>query len=123
MNVTTPLDVQTECRAVSEILGRIGDKWTVLVLRALRNQPRRFNDIKRQIGGISQQMLTRTLKMLERDGMVERTVHAATTPPHVEYALTALGRSLSEPVVQLGKWARAHLPIIHDNRLRYDANR
>jgi DNA-binding HxlR family transcriptional regulator len=92
------------------------------VVVALRYQPRRFNDIKRQVGGISQQMLTRTLKTLERDGMVERTVRAS-TPPQVDYALTALGRSLSEPVRQLAQWARAHLASIHDNRLRYDANR
>ncbi|MBB6248375.1 helix-turn-helix domain-containing protein [Rhodanobacter sp. A1T4] len=92
------------------------------VVVALRDQPRRFNDIKRQVGGISQQMLTRTLKTLERDGMVERTVRAS-TQPQVDYALTALGRSLSEPVRQLAQWARAHLASIHDNRLRYDANR
>lgn len=67
-------------------------------------------------------MLTRTLKTLERDGVVERTV-CATTPPQVEYALTARGRSPSEPVRQLAQWARAHLPTIHDSRLRYDANR
>ena len=122
MNVTTPLDAPRDCRGVSEVLSRVGDKWTVQVVVALRDQPRRFNDIKRQVGGISQQMLTRTLKTLERDGMVKRTV-CATTPPQVEYELTPLGRSLSEPVRQLANWARAHLATIHDNRLRYDADR
>ena len=122
MNMTTPLDASTDCGGVSEILSRVGEKWTVQVVVALRDQPRRFNDIKRQVGGISQQMLTRTLKALERDGMVKRKV-CATTPPQVEYTLTALGRSLSEPVRQLAKWARAHIATIHDNRLRYDASR
>jgi DNA-binding HxlR family transcriptional regulator len=120
MHVTTPLDATANCGAVGELLGRIGDRWTALVVMALRDRPRRFNDIRRRVGGISQQMLTRTLKALERDGMVERTVHA-TSPPQVEYALTALGHSLSGPVLQLGQWARAHLAAIRDNRARYDA--
>jgi DNA-binding HxlR family transcriptional regulator len=119
MDVPTPL---ADCRGVSEILSRVGDKWTVQVVIALRDKPRRFNDIKRTVGGISQQMLTRTLKTLERDGMVKRTV-SATTPPQVEYALTALGRSLSATVRQLAQWARAHLATIHKNRLRYDTKR
>jgi DNA-binding HxlR family transcriptional regulator len=122
MNVPASRDAQTDCRRVSEVLSRVGDKWTMQVVVALREQPRRFNDLKRQVGDISQQMLTRTLKTLERDGMVERTVRA-TTPPQVDYALTTLGRSLSEPVGQLAQWARQHLASIHDNRLRYDANR
>ena len=92
------------------------------VVASLRDQPRHFNDLKRQVEGISQQMLTRTLKMLERDGMVERTVRD-TTPPQVEYALTALGRSLSEPVRRLAQWALAHLDTVDENRARYDANR
>ncbi len=117
---TQPLSSHVDCRGVSEILGRIGDKWTVLVVMSLYEQPRRFNDIKRRVGGISQQMLTRTLKMLERDGMVERAVHA-TTPPQVEYALTSLGHSLAEPVRQLGDWAQGHLAMIHAHRQMYDA--
>lgn len=92
------------------------------VVVGLRDQPRRFNELKRQVGGISQQMLTRTLKTLERDGMVERTV-CPTTPPQVEYALTALGHSLSEPVRHLAQWARANIATIHDNRRRYDSIR
>lgn len=122
MDVPTSLEDRTDCRGVSEILSRVGDKWTVQVVGALREQPRRFNDIKRHVNGISQQMLTRTLKTLERDGMVERTVRT-TTPPQVDYALTALGQSLSEPVRQLAEWALAHRTTIHENRLRYDENR
>jgi DNA-binding HxlR family transcriptional regulator len=122
MDVPTPLGAPTDCRQVGEILSLVGDKWTMQVVVALRDQPRRFNDIKRNVGGISQQMLTRTLRTLERDGLVDRTVFP-TTPPQVEYALSPLGRSLSEPVRQLSQWARAHLAIIYDNRSRYDANR
>lgn len=108
------------CQGVSEVLGRIGDKWTIQVIVALRHAPQRFNAIKRHVGGISQQMLTRTLKALERDGMVERTVHPD-TPPRVEYALTPLGHSLAHSVKQLADWATAHQKIIQDNRLQYDA--
>jgi DNA-binding HxlR family transcriptional regulator len=122
MDVPAPLGAPTDCRQVGEILSLVGDKWTMQVVVALRDQPRRFNDIKRNVGGISQQMLTRTLRTLERDGLVDRTVFP-TTPPQVEYALTPLGRSLSEPVRQLSQWARAHLDTIYDNRSRYDANR
>jgi DNA-binding HxlR family transcriptional regulator len=117
-----PNAASADCRGVSEILNRVGDKWTMQVVVALRDKPRRFNDLKRQVAGISQQMLTRTLKTLERDGMAKRTV-CATTPPQVEYALSELGQSLSEPVRQLAQWAVAHLATIHDNRLRYDTNR
>ena len=111
--------VSHDCRRVSSVLSLVGDKWTVLIVMVLRERPRRFNDIKRTVGGISQQMLTRTLKALERDGMVTRTVHP-TVPPQVEYGLTDLGHSLSEPVKQLGAWAGAHLDEIDENRSRYD---
>jgi DNA-binding HxlR family transcriptional regulator len=117
MDMTGQTEPPRDCRGVSEILGLVGDKWTVQVVVALRDHPRRFNGIKRQVGGISQQMLTRTLKMLVRDGMAERTV-SDTTPPQVEYALTALGLSLSEPVENLAHWAQVNLPSILDNRLR-----
>jgi len=115
-----PID-HSDCRSVSEILSRVGDKWTVLVVMTLKTAPLRFNDIKRAVGGISQQMLTRTLRTLERDGMVSRTVYP-TVPPQVEYALTDLGQSLAEPVMQLGRWAQTHLGVIHDNRQRYDGS-
>jgi DNA-binding HxlR family transcriptional regulator len=120
MNMRKPHDAHFECRQVGEILTRVGDKWTMQVVVVLRDGPRRFNDLKRQVDGISQQMLTRTLKILERDGMIERTVRG-TSPPQVDYALTALGRSLAEPVRQLAQWALAQLQTVHDNRLRYDA--
>lgn len=119
MSMPAQPGVHTDCRRVVSILGIVGDKWTVLVVMVLREQSRRFNDIKRTVGGISQQMLTRTLKALERDGMVTRTVHP-TVPPQVEYCLTALGHSLSEPVIQLGAWAGTHLEEIEGNRSRYD---
>ena len=115
-----------DCRAVSELLSRVGDKWTVLIVKALEAKPngrgRRFNELKREVGGISQQMLTRTLKTLERDGMVARTVHA-TVPPSVEYALTDLGRSLAVPVMALADWTFANLPQIHANRAQFDGMR
>lgn len=118
--MTTPLPhAHQDCRAVSSILAMVGDKWSVLVVMTLRQQPRRFNELKRAINGISQQMLTRTLKGLERDGLVTRTVHP-TVPPQVEYALTDLGHSLADPVKQLGEWAFSHLPAIYANRDRYD---
>lgn len=95
------------------------NRYRVPRIQALEAKPRRFNELKREIGGISQQMLTRTLKTLERDGMVARTVHA-TVPPSVEYALTPLGRSLAVPVMALADWTFAHLPQIHANRAAYD---
>ncbi len=119
MNETVLQVDHSECREVNGILGRIGDKWTVLIIMAILDGPRRFNQIKRAVSGISQQMLTRTLKHLERDGMVTRTVYP-TVPPQVEYALTPLGVSLSEPVTAMGNWARANLMDIADNRAAYD---
>lgn len=119
MNETVlPVD-HRDCREISGILARIGDKWTVLIIMALLTGPLRFNAIKRSVDGISQQMLTRTLKNLERDGMISRTVRP-TVPPQVEYALTGLGRSLAQPVEALGKWARANLAEIAARRLSYD---
>ncbi|MEP6502368.1 MAG: helix-turn-helix domain-containing protein [Betaproteobacteria bacterium] len=120
MAMPATFDAHADCRRISEILNRVGDKWTMQVEVVLRHQPRRFNELKRQVDGIFQQMPTLTLKMLERDGMAERTVRA-TTPSQVEYALTGLGQSLSEPVRQLAHWAQSHLATIHAHRLRYDA--
>jgi len=108
-----------DCRAVSELLSRVGDKWTVLIVKALEANGCRFNELKREVGGISQQMLTRTLRTLERDGMVARQVHP-TVPPSVDYNLTELGRSLAVPVMALADWTFAHLPQIHANRAAYD---
>ncbi len=119
---TCTAETQTNCRKINSVLSIVGDKWTVMIVRVLVERPRRFNDIKRTIGGISQQMLTRTLKALERDGMVRRTVYP-TVPPQVEYALTDLGQSLARPLHALGMWAGAHLAEIEGHRLRYDLQR
>lgn len=110
----------TRCQAVRPILARVGDKWSVLIVMALCNGPLRFNELKRRVGAITQRMLTLTLRGMERDGLVNRTVHA-TTPPQVEYALTELGQSLRGPVETLGQWAIAHAPQIAAAQQRYDA--
>ena len=107
------------CRRVSGLLSRIGDKWSVLVVMLLGEQPRRFNELRREIGGVSQKMLSSTLRSLERDGFVSRTVHP-TVPPRVDYALTDLGRELLEPVSALGQWAMANTDRIDTARQRYD---
>jgi len=115
-------DIQShDCRAVSAILQRIGDKWSVLIITRLGEGSRRFNEIKRMIGGISQRMLTLTLRNLERDGLVSRTV-TPTVPPRVDYALTDLGRDLLIPVSALGQWAIEHTPCIAAARARFDAS-
>ena len=107
------------CQALAEILGRIGDKWTILVVGALSAGPRRFNELKRRVDGISQRMLTRTLRGLERDGFVLRTVYP-TVPPSVEYALTELGHSLRCPLDELAAWAREHQRQINAARTEFD---
>lgn len=101
------VELVTECQAVRPILARIGDKWSVMIVMSLRAGPRRFNEIKRAIGTISQRMLTLSLRGMERDGLVTRKVFP-TTPPRVEYELTALGHSLRGPVEALGQWAIDH---------------
>jgi len=108
-----------DCRAISEILQRVGDKWTVLVVGKLGHGPLRFNELRAAVGGISQKMLTTTLRGLERDGFVTRTVFP-TIPPRVDYELTDLGRGLSKPVKALGRWAFEHLPEIHGAREKFD---
>jgi DNA-binding HxlR family transcriptional regulator len=110
-----------DCRAISEVLARVGDKWTVLVVNLLGSGPKRFSEIKREVGGISQRMLTLTLRALERDGLVTRTV-TASIPPRVDYALTDLGRSLLAPVRALGAWALSNRELIEQARRRFDAD-
>jgi|SRR5579862_7377271 DNA-binding HxlR family transcriptional regulator len=110
----------SECRAVNTVLARVGDKWSVLIVALLGDGPKRFNEIKRMVGGISQRMLTLTLRGLERDGLVTRTVFP-TVPPRVDYALTELGRSLWKPVEALGSWARENQDQIAAARQRFDA--
>jgi DNA-binding HxlR family transcriptional regulator len=101
------------------VLARVGDKWTVFVIMLLGDGPRRFNELKRMVGGISQRMLTLTLRGLERDGLVTRTVFP-TIPPRVDYELTDLGRGLQKPVVALGEWAMEHQPEIEAARTKFD---
>jgi DNA-binding HxlR family transcriptional regulator len=113
------LHVPEDCRAVSEVLSRVGDKWTILVVSELGNGPKRFNEIRRALGSISQRMLTLTLRGLERDGLVTRTVFP-TIPPRVDYELTRLGRSLLEPVSGIGLWARQNRAAIQQARQRFD---
>jgi DNA-binding HxlR family transcriptional regulator len=117
--IPSNLHVPEDCRAVSEVLARVGDKWTVLVVSTLGDGPKRFNELRRALGSISQRMLTLTLRSLERDGLVTRTVFP-TIPPRVDYALTKLGHSLLEPVSSLGLWARQNRAAIHDARRRFD---
>jgi DNA-binding HxlR family transcriptional regulator len=114
------LHVPEDCRAASEVLARVGDKWTVLVVSTLGDGTMRFNELRRALGSISQRMLTLTLRALERDGLVTRTVFA-TVPPRVDYQLTRLGRSLLEPVNALALWARKNRAGIQDARRRFDA--
>src|SRR5438477_1214573 len=114
------LHVPEDCRAVSEVLSRVGDKWTILVVSELGNGPKRFNEIRRALGSISQRMLTLTLRGLERDGLVTRTMFP-TIPPRVDYALTELGCSLLTPVNALGAWARQNRQKIEQARAKFDA--
>lgn len=108
-----------DCRAVGQILDRVGDKWTVMVVGALSAGPLRFNAIMREIGGVSHRMLTLTLRGLERDGLVTRTAYA-TIPPKVEYELTKLGRSLIKPLRVLGTWAVENRPAMELARAKFD---
>jgi DNA-binding HxlR family transcriptional regulator len=108
-----------DCRNLSSILARIGDKWTVLIVVLLGDGPKRFNELKRMVGGISQRMLTFTLRVLERDGLVTRTVFP-TTPQRVDYELTKLGNTLWEAVEPLSSWARTHLREILISRKQFD---
>lgn len=115
----TDLHDADRCRLVSGVLARIGDKWSVLVIMQLRHGPRRFNELKRAIGSISQRMLTLTLRGLERDGLVTRSV-TPTIPPRVDYELTELGHSLRTPVEALGEWAFAYQRQIAEAQTRFD---
>lgn len=109
-----------DCKRINEVLSRVGDRWSVLVVISLSQYGTlRFNALKRNLG-ISQRMLSLTLKELERDGMVTRTYHP-TIPPKVEYTLTPLGEAFREPVSVLGQWALDHLATIDAARAAYDA--
>jgi DNA-binding HxlR family transcriptional regulator len=108
------------CRTISTLLSRIGDKWTVLVVGTLGEGPRRFNELRREIPSVSQRMLTLTLRNLERDGLVSRTV-TPTIPPRVDYALTDLGHSLLTPITALSQWAIDNIASIHSAQAQFDA--
>ena len=111
---------QENCLAGREVLSRVGDKWSMLVIGLLAGGPRRFGELKHAADGISQRMLTVTLRGLERDGLASRTVFP-TIPPRVEYALTPLGGTLITPVRSLVGWAQEHRGQIQDSRNRFDA--
>ena len=108
-----------DCRDLRSILALVGDKWTVLIVVLLGDGPKRFNEIRRMVDGISQRMLTFTLRGLERDGLVTRTVFP-TTPQRVDYELTKLGSTLWEAIEPLSLWARAHVGEILTSRKQFD---
>ena len=112
-------NLPSDCRAVSEILSRVGDKWSVLVVTYLGSGSMRFSELRHRIGGISQKMLTTTLRGLERDGFVTRTVFP-TIPPRVDYELTELGHELLIPVSALGEWARRNTQRVREAREKFD---
>ncbi|MEO7564713.1 MAG: helix-turn-helix domain-containing protein [Sphingomicrobium sp.] len=107
------------CRTISTLLSRIGDKWSVLIVSTLGDGSRRFGELRREIPSVSQRMLTLTLRNLERDGLVSRTV-TPSIPPRVDYELTPLGRSLEGPIGQLQQWAVDNVGAIHAAQARFD---
>jgi DNA-binding HxlR family transcriptional regulator len=112
-------DVMAATCPTREVIGRIGDKWTLLVLFALGERTLRFSQLRSEVEGISQKMLTQTLRGLERDGIVHRHVYA-TIPPKVEYSLTPLGESLGEAIATVRHWSYAHMDEIEGARQVYD---
>ncbi len=120
---TSPLTARdgTTCLVMSDILNRIGDKWSVMVVAHLGKGTMRFSEIRRAVDGISQRMLTLTLRNLERDGLVRRTIFAE-VPPRVEYELTELGQTLLGPIRALWDWVSEHQDDIAEARARYDAD-
>ena len=120
MSVPDHIDVTTPaCSVVKDLLARVGDKWSVVIVFLLQEGPMRFNAIRRSMNGISQRMLTLTLRGLERDGLVVRRVFP-TVPPQVEYELTPLGKTMIEPVTVLAGWAEEHQAEIDEARTRFD---
>jgi DNA-binding HxlR family transcriptional regulator len=108
-----------ECPAIREVLHRVGDKWSVLIVDLLGAGPLRFNELRRSVEGISQRMLTLTLRGLERDGLVTRTIYPE-IPPRVEYELTKLGETLLVPISGLAEWAAENRTSIQDARTEFD---
>jgi DNA-binding HxlR family transcriptional regulator len=118
IETSIPLALSEDC-PTREVLDRVGDKWSVLVIVLLGQRTHRFNELHRAIEGISQRMLTLTVRALERDGLLSRTVHAS-VPPRVDYELTELGRSLLDPLNALTAWANAHREDIQAAREQHD---
>jgi DNA-binding HxlR family transcriptional regulator len=116
----SPRHNHDRCLATREVLNRVGDKWSVLIVGTLGAGPRRFSDLRRSIEGISQRMLTLTLRGLERDGLVKRTVFP-TIPPRVDYELTKQGLTLLEPIQALSDWASDNRMTVQASRDRFDA--
>lgn len=119
MDVREPIDEDHPTCQLRDILDRVGDKWSVLVMNLLAAGPKRYSELHRAIDGISQRMLTLTLRSLERDGLVHRTV-TPTSPPRVDYTLTEVGETLRAPVHVLIKWADEHRDYVAKSRLRHD---
>jgi DNA-binding HxlR family transcriptional regulator len=118
---TEPLGPEhIRCRSITPILQRIGDKWSILIVMTLARGPRRFNELKRLVDGISQRMLTLNLRGLEREGLISRKIFP-TIPPKVEYALTDLGKTLCMHVIALGQWAEENFDAITAARAAFDA--
>lgn len=112
--------LEASCQPAKAVLARVGERWSVLVVIALRDGPLRHADLKRALAGVSQRMLTLTLRSLERDGVVLRTV-VTPKPIRVDYQLTPLGHSLREPIEHLAEWARDHEQEVARNRMAFDA--
>ncbi|HEY8381354.1 MAG TPA: helix-turn-helix domain-containing protein [Microvirga sp.] len=118
-DVSAKDEPHAECRALAQVLDRIGDKWTIMAVGALSHGPMRFNALMRRIGGVSHRMLTLTLRGLERDGLVRRTAYP-TIPPRVDYELTPLGHSLIGPLAALSLWGRENRTEIERSRRAFD---
>ena len=114
--------ISSDCQAVNAVLARVGEKWSVLIIMKLKDGPLRFNELKRVVGGISQRMLTLTLRGLERDGLITRSVYP-TIPPRVEYRLTDLGLTLAEAFCGVWMWAEANIERIEAARAAFDARK
>jgi DNA-binding HxlR family transcriptional regulator len=114
-------DVLAAACPTRQVINRIGDRWSLLVLSALDSGTLRFQQLRRTVDGVSQKMLTQTLRLLERDGLVHREIHAS-VPPRVEYSLTPLGQSLAERIASIREWAYASMADIEDARRRFDAS-
>ncbi|MFI6585544.1 winged helix-turn-helix transcriptional regulator [Embleya sp. NPDC050493] len=114
-------ECMTTIELVRDVLARVGDKWTVLVITALADGPLRFTALHERIAGVSQRMLGRTLRSLTRDGLITRTAYAE-VPPRVEYELTPLGRSLGDAVAHMVGWVQEHQSAIARNREAFDAS-